>query len=101
MRVYISGGISGYPDLNRPAFDAAQDALKGHGYEVVNPFEVTTSTDWHTCMKDDIKALLSCDGVATLDGWERSRGAKIEIGLAMKLDMPVRPVAEWLREVAL
>lgn len=98
MRVYCSGPISGMPNLNRSAFADAQQALEDAGYAVVNPFDVADSTDWQTCMKADIQALMTCDSVATLDGWERSRGAKIEVSLATRLDMPVRPWQVWVRE---
>lgn len=98
IQCYISGPMSGVLDLNRPAFAAAQQALQDAGYAVVNPFEVSDSIDWHTCMRADIKALVDCDGVATLDGWERSRGAKIEVSLATRLGMPARPWQDWVRE---
>lgn len=94
-RIYLSGPISGYLHHNRPAFAAAQEALEATGYTVVNPLDVTQATDWQSCMRDDIKALMDCDGVALLDGWERSRGAKIEVSLATRLDMPVRHWTEW------
>lgn len=94
-RIYLSGPISGMPDLNRPAFAAAQEALEAAGYVVVNPLDVTQATNWQQCMRDDIKALMDCEGVATLDGWEGSTGAVIEVELAMKLRMPVKPVKTW------
>jgi len=36
-------------------------------------------------MKEDLKALLDCDGIYMLRGWEQSKGAKIEYELAMNL----------------
>lgn len=41
--VYISGPMSGCPDHNFPAFDAAESALKKLGYEVVSPANLTRS----------------------------------------------------------
>lgn len=36
------------------------------------------------------------DGIAMLDGWEDSRGARIEHDLAMSLGIECRPWREWL-----
>ena len=41
MRVYISGRMTGYPDLNRPAFDAAEKRLTARGHFVINPHDLT------------------------------------------------------------
>lgn len=98
MRLYLSGPVSNMPDLNRAAFAEAQAALEAAGYEVINPLNLSGATDWHDCMRDDIKALMDCGGVAVLDGWERSRGAKIEVSLATRLDMPVQNWRQWVRE---
>lgn len=98
MRIYIAGPMTGYPEFNFPAFHAAATMLRSLGFDVVNPAEVVTdtSTPWEECMKRDIQAMLSCDSVATLDGWERSKGAGIETSLARQLSMPVKPLGAWL-----
>lgn len=85
-RVYISGAISGQPDLNRPAFEAAAKALRASGYTAVNPFDVCPNpASWEEAMRADVKALMDCDGIVLLPGWERSRGATIEARLAADL----------------
>lgn len=38
--LYISGPITGMPDLNFPAFHAAAAALRAAGYTVTNPAEL-------------------------------------------------------------
>ena len=40
MRVYISGPMSGLPELNFPAFHAAAASLRAKGLDVVNPAEI-------------------------------------------------------------
>ena len=57
-RIYLSGPMSGWPDLNFPAFHAAAALLRGQGFEVVNPAEINpdATLDWHACMRADIKA---------------------------------------------
>lgn len=41
MRVYISGPMTGKPDLNRPAFDAAERRLTEQGHFVINPHRIS------------------------------------------------------------
>lgn len=40
MRVYISGKMTGCPDHNRPAFDAAEKRLTAQGHFVINPHRI-------------------------------------------------------------
>jgi len=47
-------------------------------------------------MKQDIREMLRCDGVALLPSWEESRGARIEARLAGELGMTARPLSWWL-----
>jgi len=37
----------------------------------------------------------ACDGVALLDDRRDSRGARLEITLALSLDIAVKPLSEW------
>jgi len=41
MRIYISGKMTGCPDLNRPAFDAAEKRLTAQGHFVINPRRIS------------------------------------------------------------
>jgi hypothetical protein len=86
--VYISGPITGKPDLNRPAFAKAAASLTASGYLVVNPFDVCQNPgSWEEAMRADIKALMDCTHIALLPDWNRSRGARIEAELAAHLGM--------------
>lgn len=40
-------------------------------------------------MRRDIAALMDCDTVATLPGWEHSKGARLEVLIAERLGMTV------------
>lgn len=98
--VYISGPISGRPNLNRPAFDQAAKVLAAAGYQVVNPFDVCPNpASWEEAMRADVKALMDCDRILMLPGWEESRGAVIEAWIAAKLGItrlcPKEAYAEW------
>lgn len=97
-RIYVAGPMTGLPDLNFPAFHAAATALRERGHAVVNPAEINTdpSACWHACMRADIRELVTCDAVALLPGWERSRGATLEHFLAVQLGMSVWRVEELL-----
>lgn len=93
-RTYISGPISGKPDLNKPAFAKAAEALLALGHQVINPHEkgLPDSASWEEHMRADIKLLMDCDTVAMLDGWAESRGARIEYRLAKDLGLRVAPI---------
>lgn len=89
MKIYIAGPMTGYPDLNFPSFHAEAARLRALGIDVVNPAEINAdpATEWLDCMRADICELVTCDGIALLPGWEASRGAGIEHGLARCLGL--------------
>ena len=90
-RIYLSGPMTGLPELNFPAFNAAARLLRREGFEVVNPAEINpdAALDWHSCMRADIKALCDCDLLALLPGWEASSGAHLELHVAHRLGLHV------------
>jgi hypothetical protein len=89
MKIYLAGPMTGYPDFNFPAFHAAAKKIRDEGHECVNPAEIVsdTTTPWVDCMKRDIAGLLTCEAVATLPGWEKSKGASLEVLIAKTLGM--------------
>jgi hypothetical protein len=90
MIIYISGPMSGIPDLNFPAFAAAASRLRNIGYTVINPAEIEQPVkEWSACMREDIKQLMLADAVAVLPGWALSKGATIEVNLAGQLGMRI------------
>jgi hypothetical protein len=97
MRLYVSGPMTGKPDLNKPAFAEAAGALHAAGFDVVNPAAWTGGPDysWEDYMRVDLRLLLDCDGVAVLPGWLRSRGARLEVHVARNLGLPIKRVHEW------
>jgi hypothetical protein len=90
-RIYVAGPMSGLPELNFPAFHAAAAKLRAQGFDVVNPAEINSdpAAKWEDCMRADIRELVTCDGIALLPGWGRSRGALLEHYLARRLGMKV------------
>lgn len=102
MKLYISGPMTGRPQLNYPAFFQAEEELKSYGFEISNPAQYPDNGEtWAECLRRDLKDLLECDGVATLPGWSRSKGARLEVNVARRLGMEVGLVGLWkLRRAA-
>lgn len=105
QRVYIAGPMTGYADLNFPAFHAAAAEYRKRGCFVINPAEmnggdaeialsaamtaVEHQAHWVRCMKKDINALLTCDEIVLLDGWTKSKGATLEHHIARNLGLTI------------
>jgi len=98
MKIYISGPMTGLPEFNKHAFNAAAAELRKRGYEVANPVEngVPETAPWETHMKADIKMLMDCDAVAILPGADESRGATEEVRIARILGLLCKSYARWL-----
>lgn len=79
--------MSGVPDLNFPAFEKGEEILNATPATVLNPIRLgeVPGWKWEDFMRRDIVALLQCNGIALLPGWERSRGALLEYQVALSL----------------
>lgn len=92
LKIYISGKIA-HMDLDerRRAFKMAADYWQLKGYDVFNPFEngLSQDEDWRKHMRVDIRALVDCDAIYMLQGWELSKGAKLELDVASSCGIPV------------
>ena len=88
---YIAGPMTGLPDLNSPAFHAKASELRAKGFDVVNPAEINPDQhlSWQECMRTDIAALVFCDGIYLLPGWEASKGATLEHHIAERLGLQI------------
>ena len=103
MRVYLAGPMRGVKHYNFPQFNDAAARLRKQGHVVVNPADldrkyngfdamalpedhdwgsIPTEFDLDVCIRRDIEAVLWCDAVVLLDGWEDSAGAKAEAAVA-------------------
>jgi hypothetical protein len=93
MRIYLSGPMTGIENFNFDAFHEAAKNLRTLCNEVINPaehFGGDTSRKRSEYMRKDIATLLdNIDAVAVLPGWERSKGARLEVAIARELDMKV------------
>lgn len=109
-RLYLAGPMTGIANLNFPLFHSEAARLRALGFDIVNPAEINGGADelvacaamtpaelkahWQKCMRKDITVLMTCDGVALLPGWEKSRGANIERGVAAALNFHVHMAAD-------
>jgi len=100
QRVYISGPMTGYDELNYPAFELAAKQLRALGYVVISPHEINPKKgmSYENCMKADIAALLLCDAIALLPGHENSKGAALETAIGKVLGMKIGLYSEFLFE---
>ena len=82
--VYISGPMKGYPELNKPAFMAAEKMLKKKGLLVRNPASIVgwPDSDYRWYLTQAIVMMMKTDRIFMLDGWERSKGSCAESVLA-------------------
>lgn len=106
--VYIAGPMTGYPQFNFPAFEEAARTLRALGIKVISPAEMdeelgiadaakasTTGqldaagkiggNTWGDLLARDVKIIADQvkDGVVVLQHWERSKGAKLEVTVAL------------------
>lgn len=90
-RIYIAGPVSGLDEADvRMRFRAAELRLAGEGHDVVNPVRLCSSSwPWERCMRVCISAMMGCDAVYMLKNWKRSRGARLEHFVALKLGMGI------------
>lgn len=108
-RIYIAGPMTGIPQFNFPAFDAAAIVLRERGFEVVSPAELDDPDDraaafnspdgsalaygngvkktWGQFLGRDVILIADSkiEAIYVLEGWNKSRGARLEtfVGAAM------------------
>jgi len=97
LKVYISGPITGKPNLNREAFDREEAFWRNRGFDVFNPQSIpapkaglTAKQVWQYYMRKCIAALLLCAWIVMLPGWDESDGAHEEHRIARMLGLTIR-----------
>ena len=95
MKVYLSGPITDTPGY-REAFDAADDYLRSLGHEVYNPAAMGDEFGdgpggWGQYLARDLQCILTAgiEAVAVLEGWQGSRGARLEVHAAVAAGIPI------------
>lgn len=97
MQIYISIPISGkdYDEQKAKAAEIAEE-LKKAGHDVVNPFDTPPPFEWYDekqsyayMLTRDIERLMACDAIFMCDGWQFSRGCRIERNVAEEMGLQV------------
>lgn len=119
MKLYLAGRMTGIPQYNFPAFQAAAKALRAAGYEVISPEEndpdevralalaspngdpaedgITRLESMEETALRNHHDVVSADGIALIPGYEGSKGTAHELALAIRLGKPVGKVSVWLQ----
>lgn len=90
-RVYVSGPMTNLPEHNFPAFQKAAQDLRDSGFVAVSPHEINPEPGHYYSyyMRKDIEALLTCEAILMLPGWQYSAGANHELRQACIQAIPV------------
>lgn len=106
-RIYLAGPMRVHPhDLNFPTFDSARDYLRREGWTVASPADLdrrfglveehadgsvslTGRFSAARAMRMDLVALLCCEAIALLPGWEASDGVAQQLAVAQATGMAV------------
>lgn len=91
-KVYISGPIEHYDLEERKAtFHTEELCLRHLGYIPVNPFNngLPQPGNWREHMNADIRMLLDCRYITLLPGWEKSKGCRLELDVAMSTGLEI------------
>ena len=107
MRIYISIPISGHnlTTQQRKALEIAEK-LRQLGHEPVStlpppeaPSGLSEKEEYAYYIGEDMKKLLLCDAVFLCDGWNRSKGCRLEVQAAslygMRLYGRLEDVQPW------
>lgn len=88
---YISGPMTGIENFNFPAFYVAERMLVNRGEKCFNPacHSIECGFEYKDFLKLDIQAILLCDKIYMLKGWESSKGAKLEKDIAESIGCEV------------
>ena len=89
-RIYIAGPMTGRPNYNRKAFIMAAGHISTNTDLIpVHTAWIRDGLAWPEYMELAQDMLSLCDLVCVLPGWEQSKGAQIEVGLARDANLPV------------
>lgn len=96
--IYLAGPMSGLPENNHPEFVAAATALREMGCFVFNPAEQNpVPTTYRQAMAVDLAWIMNyAEAIVLLPNFEKSKGTRIEVDLALALEIPILLYADAL-----
>ena len=78
-RIYISAPITGMEETADERFANAVRLVREHGDIAINPWQENKNfCRWGDAIVAGLRLLRKCDGILLCDGWQHSRGCKIE-----------------------
>lgn len=97
QRIYISGPMSGLPREEYLARFARAEAALRHFGRVVNPARLAPCRwpwlyrliGYRKTLAWDLRVLRRCDTIAVMPGYERSRGARLEMMKAREWNLNI------------
>lgn len=98
MKLYISIPITGYAyEEQKAKAELLRYEYMRAGWEkedIVTPFDIVTSQDmpYSHCIGLCVEALLECTHIVMADNWYRSKGCRIEHGVAETLNLTILKV---------
>ena len=121
VKYYLAGPMSGIPQFNIPTFDNAATDLRERGHDVTSPAELDSAEmresamqclegdmsalskelgeTWGDCLARDVKMLADeLDAVIALPGWRNSKGANLELYVAMLCNKPIYEYAPYIEQ---
>lgn len=92
--IYISGPITGLDyETAKAAFENAADNIRkiyGTTVKVISPIDfVGKGENWNYAMRKRIERLMECNYIHMLPGFEKSKGARLELTIAQNLNFGV------------
>ena len=98
-KVFLSGPMTGYPGYNFQRFNLAEKQLADAGIECVNPVNICKKYKEEHVLADKAvfdkmiaeqqEAERECDAILLLDGWQMSKGVRLELKTALEMDMQI------------
>ena len=98
-KVFLSGPMTVYPGYNFQRFNLAEKQLADAGIECVNPVHICKKYKEEHVLADkavfdkmiaeEQEAERECDAILLLDGWQMSKGVRLELKIALEMDMQI------------